>query len=271
MPIGQLDDVAPSRSATSWSSRGGCRRGCDRARPPFRAAPARPRGVRPDALGEPLDLLRRRPRRSPRSARAARSRRARACSCTVSAAGSRCRSRNSCQSMFGLHRIDALLHQPAHELLEPPIDFLLDQHVGRRLHAAGQLLQQVVPHLVVGLVLGLVLQVLAGSRSRSASSVSELAHFLRELVVERRQFLAADALDRDVVVHRRARQLGDLVVGRIGGRERAMVVGARPDQVLVESRRVVRVAELDRDVLQRLRLVVARRAPAAARLRRAAR
>ena len=34
------------------------------------------------------------------------------------------------------------------------------------------------------------------TRSRSASSVSSVAHFLREVVVERQQFLAADAFDR---------------------------------------------------------------------------
>ncbi len=93
-------------------------------------------------------------------------------------------------------------------------------------------------------------------RWRSSSSVSELAHFLRELVVERQQFLAPDALDRDVVVDRGACQFGHLVVGRIRDRERARVAGRCAGQVLVESGRVVGRAKLDCDVLQRLRLVV---------------
>ena len=60
------------------------------------------------------------------------------------------------------------------------------------------------------------------SRMRVAQRLErlELAHFLRELVVERQQLLAADALDRDVVVDRRAGELRHLVVGRVGDRER---------------------------------------------------
>jgi hypothetical protein len=97
-----------------------------------------------------------------------------------------------------LHRVDALLHQPANELFEPPIHFALHENVGGVLHPAGELLKQLVPNLMIGLVLGLVLQVLFDPLPELLER-PELADFLRKLIVDRQQFLAPDALDRDVV------------------------------------------------------------------------
>ena len=62
----------------------------------------------------------------------------------------------------GLARIDALIHQPARELLEPAIDLAIDERLGhRKRHPCRQLLQHVGAHLAFGRLARFALEILA--------------------------------------------------------------------------------------------------------------
>ena len=96
-------------------------------------------------------------------------------------------SRNALPVDAGLARIDALLDQPADELLGPPLDLALDQRVGHvERDPRGQLPQQVVAHLALGGALGLAPADPARTRGPQRLERLELAEILGELVVERR-------------------------------------------------------------------------------------
>ena len=154
-----------------------------------------------------------------------------------------------------LHRVDPLFDQPADELLQPAVHFLLDQHVGRGGHPRRELLDELVPHRVLGLLLGAALQFLADAIAQRLERL-DVAHFLRKLVVERQQLLLSKAFDGDRVIHSGAGQLGGLVVRRVVDRELPLVADRRAHQPFVEPGRVGRRANLDRHVLQRLRLAI---------------
>ena len=132
---------------------------------------------------------------------------------------------------------------------------MVDQHLGRGPEPARQRLEDLVPHVVVGILLGAFLKILPDPIPQRVQRL-ELAHFLGEVVVERQQLLAPHALDRRVVVDRRAGQLLHLVLRRVGDGERSRLTGGRAGQLCVESGRVGFRAELERDVLHDLGLVV---------------
>ena len=157
----------------------------------------RPHGRRrpAGALGELLDFARRRPRRSPRSTRAARSRRARACSgpCRPTArAAARGTPASRCSAFIGSmpcsisrrtnsssrRSISCSTSTSGAALSRPPSS------------AAARAARWCSASCSAPCCRS------SRTRSRSASSVSSVAHFLRELVVERQQLLAPDALDR---------------------------------------------------------------------------
>ena len=115
-----------------------------------------------------------------------------------------------------LARVDVLLHQPPRELLEPAVDFALDQrrrHLER--HARGELLHQLAAHLALGVVPRLVLEVVPHARAQRLERL-ELA---RDPSRTRRRAPAATRRLMPFTVtcstRRRVRQLRDRVVGGI--------------------------------------------------------
>ena len=96
--------------------------------------------------------------------------------------------------------------------------------------------------------LRLVLEVGADLRPQRVERL-ERPEVLGQLVVERRDHPGADGLDRDVVGHGGAGELLDGVVRGIAHVEGLRAAGAEADERLVESGRIGRGADVDRDVV----------------------
>ena len=163
--------------------------------------------------------------------------------------------------MLALHRIDLLLDQPADELLDAAVDLAIEQrrrHVER--DARGELAQQVAARSRARPRASPRARGRRAPASRSASSDSNVAEILRELVVERRHDALADRLDRHVVGDRRARRAPgsrsrpDSCTSNVFGSP-----GLEADQRLVEAGRVGRGADVDRHVRRGGRSAVRRR------------
>ncbi len=94
----------------------------------------------------------------------------------------------------GLPRVHILLHKLTGELLEPPIDLALDERDGElERDALRELLQHLAAKLSRDVLLGLGLQIGANAVAQRGDRV-ELAHVLRELVVQFGQHAAAKLL-----------------------------------------------------------------------------
>ena len=106
-----------------------------------------------------------------------------------------------------LPRIHALVHQPPGEFLDATVHFPRHHALGDLAgHAAGQLLEQLLPHPPRPLPFSILLQILADAPPQIGQG-AEFAQILREFVVQGRQHPAAQGGDVDGVLHPRPRHL----------------------------------------------------------------